>query len=114
MVARQEGGRLDVFSPGRVAPLLSRQLLTSGDKPVQWFDFGITHQVLALTEPLPGQVWLFDGLGRPLGAAQAPARPPGPAPAPASACATMPPAAATSCCATWAASCARTRWGWSR
>ena len=67
VVARQEGGRLDVFSPGRVAPLLSRQLLTSGDKPVQWFDFGLTHQVLALTEPLPGQVWLFDGRGRPLG-----------------------------------------------
>ena len=73
VVVRQDGGRLDVFSPGRVAPLLSRQLLTSGDKPVQWFDFGVAHQVLALTEPLPGQVSLFDGLGRPLGASPTPA-----------------------------------------
>ncbi|WP_223650359.1 hypothetical protein [Hymenobacter psoromatis] len=73
VVVRQDGGRLDVFSPGRVAPLLSRQLLTSGDKPVQWFDFGLTHQVLALTEPLPGQVSLFDGLGRPLGGGSTPA-----------------------------------------
>ena len=67
VVVRQDGGQLDVFSPGRVAPLLSRQFITSGDKPVQWFDFGGAHQVLALTEPLPGQVWLFDGQGRPLG-----------------------------------------------
>ena len=67
VVVRQDGGQLDVFSPGRVAPLLSRQLLTSGEKPVQWFDFGVAHQVLALTEPLPGQVWLFNGQGRPLG-----------------------------------------------
>ena len=66
VVARQDGGQLDVFSPTAVAPLLSRQLLTSGEKPVQWFDFGVGHQVLALTEPLPGQVWLFDGQGRPL------------------------------------------------
>ena len=73
VVVRQDGGRLDVFSPGRVAPLLSRQLLTSGDKPVQWFDFGLTHQVLALTEPLPGQVSLFDGQGRPLGGSPTPA-----------------------------------------
>jgi len=67
VVVRQDGGQLDVFSPGQVAPLLSRQFITSGEKPVQWFDFGVTHQVLALTEPLPGQVWLFDGQGRPLG-----------------------------------------------
>jgi hypothetical protein len=68
VVVRQDGGQLDVFSPAGAAPLLSRQLLTSGDKPVQWFDFGPTRQVLALTEPLPGQVALFDGQGRPLGA----------------------------------------------
>ncbi|QKG56607.1 hypothetical protein GKZ68_08170 [Hymenobacter sp. BRD128] len=68
VVVRQDGGQLDVFSPGSAVPLLSRQLLTSGDKPVQWFDFDPTHQVLALTEPLPGQVALFDGQGRALGA----------------------------------------------
>jgi len=71
VVVRQDGGQLDVFSPGSVAPLLSRQLVTSGEKYVQWFDFGVTHQVLALTEPLPGQVSLFDGQGRPLGAGSA-------------------------------------------
>gem|GEM_PF-1431270 len=69
VVVRQDGGQLDVFGPAAgPAPLLSRQLLTSGPKPVQWFDFGPDHQVLALTEPLPGQVALFDGQGRPLGA----------------------------------------------
>jgi hypothetical protein len=68
VVVRQDGGQLDVFSPTGVAPLLSRQLLTSGEKPVQWFDFGPTRQVLALTEPQPGQVTLFDGQGRALGA----------------------------------------------
>jgi hypothetical protein len=68
VVVRQDGGQLDIFSPTGAAPLLSRQLLTSGDKPVQWFDFGADRQVLALTEPLPGQVALFDGQGRSLGA----------------------------------------------
>jgi len=67
VVVRLDEGQLDVFSPGGAAPLLSRQLLTSGDKPVQWFDFGADRQVLALTEPLPSQVALFDGQGRPLG-----------------------------------------------
>jgi len=70
VVVRQDGGQLDVFAPLATgpAPLLSRQLLTSGEKPVQWFDFGPAHQVLAVTEPLPGLVSLFDGQGRPLGA----------------------------------------------
>jgi hypothetical protein len=68
VVVRQDGGQLDVFGATSAAPLLSRQLLTSGDKPVQWFDFDPTHQVLALTEPLPGQVSLFNTQGRPLGA----------------------------------------------
>jgi hypothetical protein len=68
VVVRQDGGQLDVFSPSSTAPLFSRQLLTSGTKPVQWFDFDPDHQVLVITEPLPGQVALFDGQGRPLGA----------------------------------------------
>ena len=68
VVVRQDGGQLDVFSASSAAPLLSRQLLTSGDKPVQWFDFDPAHQVLAVTEPLPGQVTLFSSQGRPLGA----------------------------------------------
>jgi hypothetical protein len=71
VVVREDGGQLDVFNPATTAaaPLLSRQLLTSGSKPVQWFDFGGGRQVLALTEPGPGQVSLFDGTGRPLGSA---------------------------------------------
>jgi hypothetical protein len=70
VVLREDGGRVDVFGAATTggAPLLSRQLLTSGPKPVQWFDFGGGHQVLALTEPGPAQVMLFDGTGRPLGA----------------------------------------------
>jgi hypothetical protein len=69
VVVREDGGRLDVFNPASAAsaPLLSRQLLTSGPKPVQWFDFGGGRQVLALTEPGPGQVSLFDGQGQSLG-----------------------------------------------
>ena len=67
VVAREDGGRLDVFAPTAAAPLLSRQLLTSGTKPVQWFDFGASRQVLALTEPGPQQVSLFTGKGQPLG-----------------------------------------------
>jgi hypothetical protein len=69
VVVRQDGGQLDVYAPLATgpAPLLSRQLLTSGEKPVQWFDYGPDHQVLALTEPLPGLVSLFDGQGRALG-----------------------------------------------
>ncbi|MFD1875443.1 hypothetical protein [Hymenobacter bucti] len=78
VVVREDGGRVDVYNPAvpTTAPLLSRQLLTSGPKPVQWFDFGGGHQVLALTEPGPAQVSLFDGQGRPLGgAATGPASP---------------------------------------
>ena len=73
VVVRQDGGQLSAFSPAGEL-LLSRQLLTSGEKPVQWFDFGAGHQVLALTEPLPGQVTLYTGQGRPLaGSPAAPA-----------------------------------------
>lgn len=73
VVTREDGGRFDVFNPATttLTPLLSRQLLTSGPKPVQWFDFGGGHQVLALTEPGPAQVSLFDGQGRPLGSGAA-------------------------------------------
>lgn len=70
VAVREDGGVLTVYAAAArppAPPLLSRQFLTSGEKPVQWFDFGPDHQVLALTEPGPGQVWLFDGRGRPLG-----------------------------------------------
>jgi hypothetical protein len=68
VVAREDGGQLTVYNPTTTgAPLLSRQLLTSGPKPVQWFDFGASRQVLAFTEPGPGLVSLLDGKGQPLG-----------------------------------------------
>jgi hypothetical protein len=68
VVTRSDGGRLDVFRPeGAAGPLLSRAFVTSGPKPVQWFDFGRGRQVLAITEPGPGQVYLFDAQGLPLG-----------------------------------------------
>ncbi|MVN75557.1 hypothetical protein GO988_04385 [Hymenobacter sp. HMF4947] len=70
IAVREDGGVLTVYAATAstpAPPLLSRQFLTSGEKPVQWFDFGPDHQVLALTELGPGQVWLFDGRGRPLG-----------------------------------------------
>ncbi|MBJ6144710.1 hypothetical protein [Hymenobacter sp. BT559] len=68
VVAREDGGQLAVFNPTATsAPLLSRQLLTSGPKPVQWLDFGASRQVLAFTEPGPGLVSLLDGKGQPLG-----------------------------------------------
>jgi len=70
VVVRQDGGQLDVYAPTAAAPLLSRQLLTSGPKPVQWFDVAPGHEVLALTEPQPGQVSLFTGRGQVLAPAQ--------------------------------------------
>jgi hypothetical protein len=68
VLTRQDGGRLDVFQPAGGAPLLSQSFVTSGDKPVQLFDFGRGHRVLAVTEPGPGQVFLYDGQGKQLGA----------------------------------------------
>ena len=67
VVTRLDGNRLDVYAPTQAAPLLTQSFVTSGDKPVQFFHFGAGRQVLALTEPAPGQVSLFDGHGKPLG-----------------------------------------------
>ncbi len=44
--------------------VLTQGFLTSDEKLVQFFDFGRSRQVLALTEPGPGQVFLYDGQGR--------------------------------------------------
>jgi hypothetical protein len=69
VLTRDDAGRLDVYAgEGPAAgPLLSRTFVTSGPKPVQLFDFGGGHRVLAVTEPGPGQVYLYDGHGLPLG-----------------------------------------------
>lgn len=63
VVREDDHGQLTVFSPtGR--QLLSRRFLTSGLKPVQYFNFGEPHQVVTLTEPGPGNVYLYDAEGR--------------------------------------------------
>ncbi|MBC8081714.1 MAG: hypothetical protein H7Z21_00755, partial [Hymenobacter sp.] len=66
VVAREEGGQLDLFEPtGR--RLLSRKFLTSGPKPAQFFDFDGGRRVYVLTEPGPRQAYVYDRRGRLLG-----------------------------------------------
>ena len=67
VVVRSEGARLDVFVPGRAPALISQAFVTSGFRPVQLFDFGPGHRLLALTETGPAEVHLFDGAGQPVG-----------------------------------------------
>ena len=63
VVVREEAdGQLAVFEPGG-RQLLTRHFLTSGPKPVQYFNFGPTRRVLVLTEPGPGKAYLYDGSG---------------------------------------------------
>ena len=72
VVAREDGNQLDVFLPTQAAPLLTQRFVTSGAKPVQFFDFGPGRQLVAITEPGPGQVFLYDGKGHLLGGAPLP------------------------------------------
>ncbi len=72
VVTREDGNQLDVFLPAQTAPLFTQRFVTSGDKAVQLFDFGNGRRVVAVTEPGPGQVYLYDGRGRLLGAAPLP------------------------------------------
>ena len=72
VVAREDGNQLDVFLPARATPLLTQRFVTSGEKPTQFFDFGDSRQITAVTEPGPGQVFLYDGRGRLLGGAPLP------------------------------------------
>ncbi|OGX86842.1 hypothetical protein [Hymenobacter glacialis] len=71
-VTREDGNRLDFYLPDRTAPLITQRFVTSGEKPVQYFDFGKGRRVVAITEPGPGQVFLYDGQGRLLGGASLP------------------------------------------
>ncbi|WP_375416073.1 hypothetical protein [uncultured Hymenobacter sp.] len=64
VVVREDGGQLAVFRPEGGPAMLTQGFLTSDEKRVQFFDFGRGRQVLALTEPGPGQVFLYDGQGR--------------------------------------------------
>jgi hypothetical protein len=72
VLTREDGNQLDVFLPTQAAPLLTQRFVTSGEKPVQLFDFGNGRRVLAVTELGPGQVFLYDGRGRLLGGAALP------------------------------------------
>ena len=72
VLTREDGNQLDVFLPTQAAPLLTQRFVTSGNKPVQLFDFGNGHRIIAVTEPGPGQVFLYDRQGRLLGGAPLP------------------------------------------
>jgi hypothetical protein len=66
VVVREEGGRLTLFEPaGR--QLLAQTFITSGTKPVQYFDFGNGRRVFVLSEPGPQKAYLYDAQGRLLG-----------------------------------------------
>jgi|SRR6476661_3974277 len=68
VVTRDDAGHLDVFQDESAVPFISQPLVTSGEKPVQLFDFGRGHRLLAITEPGPAHVFLFNSQGKPLGA----------------------------------------------
>ena len=72
MTTREDGNQLDVYLPTQQRPLLMQRFVTSGPKGVQFFDFGKGRQLVAVTEPGPGQVYLYDGKGRLLGGESVP------------------------------------------
>jgi hypothetical protein len=67
LVTREDGNQLDVYLPNQSAPLITQRFVTSGPKPVQFFDVGKGNRIVAVTEPGPGQVFLYDAKGRMLG-----------------------------------------------
>ncbi|WP_035560388.1 hypothetical protein [Hymenobacter sp. IS2118] len=72
VVTREDGNQLDAYSPSQSAPLFTQRFVTSGPKPVQFFDFGKGQQLVAVTEPGPDQAFLYDAEGRLLGGAPVP------------------------------------------
>ena len=72
VVTREDANQLDVYLPAQAAPLLTQRFVTSGEKPVQYFDFGNGHRLVGITEPGPGQLFLYDAQGRLLGGAALP------------------------------------------
>ncbi|MCC3152474.1 hypothetical protein Q3A66_05675 [Hymenobacter sp. BT770] len=71
-VTREDGNQLDVFLPKTATPLITQRFVTSGEKPVQYFDFGNGRRIIAITETGPGHVFVYDGKGRLLGGAPMP------------------------------------------
>ena len=72
VVSREDGNQLDVYLPTQVVPLFTQRFVTSGPKTVQFFDFGPGRQIVAVTEPGPSQVSLYDSKGKLLGGAPLP------------------------------------------
>lgn len=66
VVAREEGGRLTLFEPtGK--QVLTQSFVTSGTKPVQYFDFGNDRRIFVVTEPGPRKAYLYNSQGHLLG-----------------------------------------------
>ena len=72
VVTREDGNQLDVYLPNQAAPLFTQRFVTSGEKPVQLFDFGNGRRLVAVTEPGPGQMSLYNAKGQRLGDAPLP------------------------------------------
>ncbi|GAA3961047.1 hypothetical protein [Hymenobacter antarcticus] len=72
VLTREDGNQLDVYLPSQAAPLFTQRFVTSGLKPVQLFDFGPGRRMVAVTEPGPGQVFLYENKGQLLGGAALP------------------------------------------
>ena len=66
-VAREDNNQLDLYLPTLNDPLLTQQFVTSGERGVQWFDFGGGRHIVAITEIGPQQVFLYDARGWLLG-----------------------------------------------
>ena len=66
-VAREDNNQLDLYLPTLNDPLLTQQFVTSGERGVQWFDFGGGRHIVAITETGPQQVFLYDARGWLLG-----------------------------------------------
>ena len=66
-IAREDNNQLDLYLPTLNDPLLSQRFVTSGERLVQWFDFGSGRHLAAITETGPGQVFLYDARGWLLG-----------------------------------------------
>ncbi|MBD2721105.1 hypothetical protein [Hymenobacter armeniacus] len=67
VLTREDGSQIDVYLPTQAAPLFTQRFVTSGERLVQFFDFGKNHRLVAITEPGPAHVFLYDARGQLLG-----------------------------------------------
>ena len=66
-ITRDDDNQLDLYLPTLNDPLLTQRFVSSGERLVQWFDFGSGRHLTAITETAPGQVFLYDARGWLLG-----------------------------------------------